>query len=117
MGGTAMTAITAQAISSGIWADMGRPHSLCYHATTFLQSVESSLKWARQALDIIRDVGSSNLFLQYDVYHMQRIESELANTIKAHLTQIAHVQITNNTRANKPGTGTINYRLRYRYPT
>src|SRR6266542_5829258 len=65
----------------------------------------------RQALDIIRDVGSANLFLQYDVYHMQRMEGELANTIKAHLPQIAHVQLADNPGRNEPGTGEINYRF------
>ena len=69
------------------------------------------LSGTRQALDIIRDVGSSNLFLQYDVYHMQRMEGELANTIKAHLPQIAHVQIADNPGRNEPGTGEINYRF------
>jgi hydroxypyruvate isomerase len=69
------------------------------------------LSGTRQALDIIRDVGSSNLFLQYDVYHMQRMEGELANTIKTHLPQIAHVQIADNPGRNEPGTGEINYRF------
>ncbi|HEY3179586.1 MAG TPA: hydroxypyruvate isomerase [Casimicrobiaceae bacterium] len=69
------------------------------------------LSRTRQALDIIRDVGSSNLFLQYDVYHMQRMEGELANTMKAHLPQIAHVQIADNPGRNEPGTGEINYRF------
>ena len=69
------------------------------------------LSHTRQALDIIRDVGSSNLFLQYDVYHMQRMEGELANTIKTHLPQIAHVQIADNPGRNEPGTGEINYRF------
>ena len=69
------------------------------------------LSHTRQALDIIRDVGSSNLFLQYDVYHMQRMEGELANTIKTHLPQIAHVQVADNPGRNEPGTGEINYRF------
>jgi hydroxypyruvate isomerase len=65
----------------------------------------------RQALDVIRDTGSTNVFLQYDVYHMQRMEGELANTIKAHLPQIAHLQIADNPGRNEPGTGEINYRF------
>ena len=65
----------------------------------------------QQALDVIRDVGSSNLYLQYDIYHMQRMEGELASTIKAHLSQIAHVQLADNPGRNEPGTGEINYRF------
>jgi len=69
------------------------------------------LSRTQQALDVIRDTGSSNLFLQYDIYHMQRMEGELANTIKAHLPQIAHVQLADNPGRNEPGTGEINYRF------
>ncbi len=36
------------------------------------------LNHTQQAVDIIRDVGSDNLFIQYDIYHMQRMEGELA---------------------------------------
>ena len=69
------------------------------------------LSRTQQALDVIRDTGSANLFLQYDIYHMQRMEGELASTIKAHLPQIAHVQLADNPGRNEPGTGEINYRF------
>jgi hydroxypyruvate isomerase len=69
------------------------------------------LSHTQQALDIIRDTGSSNLFVQYDIYHMQRMEGELANTIKANLSKIAHVQLADNPGRNEPGTGEINYRF------
>jgi hydroxypyruvate isomerase len=65
----------------------------------------------QQALEVIRDVGSDNLYLQYDIYHMQRMEGELANTIKAHLPQVAHMQLADNPGRNEPGTGEINYRF------
>ena len=69
------------------------------------------LSRTQQALDVIHATGSPNVFVQYDVYHMQRMEGELANTIKAHLPQIAHVQIADNPGRNEPGTGEINYRF------
>ncbi|MBP6726731.1 MAG: hydroxypyruvate isomerase, partial [Thauera sp.] len=50
-----------------------------------------------------------NLFLQHDIYHMQRMEGELANTIAAHWPRIAHIQIADNPGRNEPGTGEINY--------
>ena len=62
-----------------------------------------------QALAIIDDVGSDNLFLQYDIYHAQRMEGELANTLKNHLARIGHVQLADNPGRNEPGTGEINY--------
>ena len=62
-----------------------------------------------QALEIIREVGSDNLFLQYDVYHMQRMEGELAGTIRSNLPRIAHLQVADNPGRNEPGTGEVNY--------
>ena len=35
------------------------------------------LSRTKQAIDIIKETGSDNLFLQYDIYHMQRMEGEL----------------------------------------
>ena len=69
------------------------------------------LSRTQQALDTIRAVGSRNLLAQYDIYHMQRMEGELANTIKANLPQIAHIQLADNPGRNEPGTGEINYRF------
>jgi hydroxypyruvate isomerase len=62
-----------------------------------------------QALDIMREVGSDNLFLQYDVYHMQVMEGDLAHTIEANLTRIAHMQIADNPGRHEPGSGEIHY--------
>jgi hydroxypyruvate isomerase len=73
------------------------------------------LSYTRQALDLIRDVGSTNLYLQYDIYHMQRMEGELAATMKAHLKQIAHIQLADNPGRNEPGTGEINYRFLFAF--
>jgi len=69
------------------------------------------LSGTQQALDLIARVGSSNLFFQYDIYHMQRMEGELANTLKANLAVIAHIQLADNPGRFEPGTGEINYRF------
>jgi hydroxypyruvate isomerase len=62
-----------------------------------------------QALALIDEVGSDNLFVQYDIYHAQRMEGELAATLAKHLARIAHVQLADNPGRNEPGTGEINY--------
>ena len=62
-----------------------------------------------QSLAILDDVGSDNIAYQYDIYHMQRMEGELANTIQAHLPRIAHLQLADNPGRHEPGTGEINY--------
>jgi hydroxypyruvate isomerase len=67
------------------------------------------LRHSAQALDIIAEVGSDNLFLQYDVYHMQIMEGDLASTITRCLPSIAHMQIADPPARNEPGTGEINF--------
>ena len=64
-----------------------------------------------QALAIMDEVGSSNLYLQYDIYHAQRMEGELAATLKQHLARIGHIQLADNPGRNEPGTGEIAYRF------
>jgi hydroxypyruvate isomerase len=62
-----------------------------------------------QALAILDEVGADNAFLQYDAYHMQRMEGELAATIEKHLARIAHIQIADNPGRHEPGTGEIDH--------
>jgi hydroxypyruvate isomerase len=62
-----------------------------------------------QALDLIAASGSDNVYLQYDIYHMQRMEGEIAATIAKNLPRIAHLQLADNPGRNEPGTGEINY--------
>jgi hydroxypyruvate isomerase len=61
----------------------------------------------KQALELFAAVGSPNLYLQYDIYHMQIMEGDLGPTIKSNLPRIAHVQIADNPGRNEPGTGEI----------
>jgi hydroxypyruvate isomerase len=62
-----------------------------------------------QALAILDDVGADNAYLQYDIYHAQRMEGELAATMQAQLARIGHIQLADNPGRHEPGTGEINY--------
>ncbi len=63
-----------------------------------------------QARRIIDLVGEDNVFLQYDVYHMQIMEGYLAETIKANLDIISHIQIAGVPGRHEPGaTQEVNY--------
>ncbi|MCA0431847.1 MAG: hydroxypyruvate isomerase [Proteobacteria bacterium] len=55
-------------------------------------------------------VGSSNIWLQYDVYHMQRMEGEISATVQRLLPRIGHIQIADAPQRFEPGTGEVNYR-------
>jgi hydroxypyruvate isomerase len=67
------------------------------------------LNRTQQALELFAEVGSPNLYLQYDIYHMQIMEGDLGRTISANLPRIAHVQIADNPGRNEPGSGEINH--------
>lgn len=62
-----------------------------------------------KALSVLDEVGSDNAFVQYDIYHAQRMEGELAGTIRKNLSRIGHIQIADNPGRHEPGTGEINY--------
>ncbi|MER8473610.1 hydroxypyruvate isomerase [Mesorhizobium sp. M1328] len=73
------------------------------------------LNYSHQALALIDRVGSKNLFLQYDIYHMQIMEGDLARTIEANLSRIAHIQLADNPGRHEPGTGEINFPFLYNH--
>ena len=67
------------------------------------------LNGSDQAFAIIDRVGSDNLYLQYDIYHMQVMEGDLARTIESNLDRIQHIQVADHPGRHEPGTGEINY--------
>jgi len=67
------------------------------------------LNYSRQAFDIMHYVGAPNLKFQYDIYHMQIMEGDLAPTIAKHLDKIGHMQLADTPGRHEPGTGEINY--------
>lgn len=67
------------------------------------------LNTTEQAKAVIKEVGSDNLFIQYDIYHMQIMEGDIAQTMSDNIGQIAHVQLADNPGRHEPGTGEIYY--------
>ncbi len=62
-----------------------------------------------QTADIIAATGNDNVFVQYDIYHMQIMEGDIAPTIEHYLPLIKHIQLADNPGRHEPGTGEINY--------
>lgn len=62
-----------------------------------------------QAASVLDEVGAANAFIQYDLYHAQRMEGELAATLEKYLPRIGHVQLADNPGRHEPGSGEINY--------
>ena len=68
-----------------------------------------------QAAALLDEVGADNAFIQYDIYHAQRMEGELAATVQKYLPRIGHMQLADNPGRNEPGTGEINYPFLFAY--
>jgi hydroxypyruvate reductase len=67
------------------------------------------LNRSAQAIEILDELNVPNAWLQYDLYHAQRTEGELAATLQRLLPRIGHVQIADNPGRHEPGTGEIHY--------
>jgi hydroxypyruvate isomerase len=67
------------------------------------------LTGSAQAAGIIEECGAPNLFLQYDIYHMQRMEGDLTAGIRAHFPRIRHMQLADVPGRHEPGTGEIDF--------
>jgi hydroxypyruvate isomerase len=63
----------------------------------------------RQALAVLDAAGADNAFLQYDVFHMQIMEGDLAKTLERLLPRIGHLQLADVPDRHEPGTGEINF--------
>jgi hydroxypyruvate isomerase len=67
------------------------------------------LNTSKEGIEVIDAVGADNLLLQYDLFHMQIVEGDLAKTIERLLPRIGHIQIADVPDRNEPGTGEINF--------
>lgn len=67
------------------------------------------LNSTRQAVELLKAIDRSNVFIQYDIYHMQVMEGDLTRTISEHLQMIEHIQLADVPGRHEPGTGEINF--------
>ncbi|HEX5369438.1 MAG TPA: TIM barrel protein [Dehalococcoidia bacterium] len=58
---------------------------------------------------IIEAVGSDNVFLQYDFYHMQIMQGDLVETMQRNLDIIGHMQFSSLPGRNEPQHGEVNF--------
>ena len=60
-------------------------------------------------LELINAAGPAKIGLQFDIYHTQIMEGDIARRIESNLKQIFHIQIADNPGRHEPGTGEINF--------
>ena len=69
----------------------------------------SYLKNSGQAIAIMDEAKLPNLKLQYDLFHMQIMEGDLARTIESILPRIGHMQFADVPGRHEPGSGEIHF--------
>jgi 2-dehydrotetronate isomerase len=67
------------------------------------------LNYTGEALRIIERVGRPNLKLQFDLYHVQIMEGDLATKVRTLAGHYPHVQIAGNPGRHEPDVGEIHY--------
>jgi len=72
------------------------------------------LYYVRDAAELIDRVGSPNVKILFDIYHVQIMEGNLINNIRTHIDRIGHFHIGDVPGRHEPGTGEINYRKVFR---
>lgn len=58
---------------------------------------------------IIDAVEANNLFMQFDCYHRQIVEGNIASAIKQHISVIGHIQFAGVPGRHEPSIGEIHY--------
>jgi hydroxypyruvate isomerase len=68
------------------------------------------LSTTNAAASFVEGVGRDNVKLQYDAYHMQRMEGNVVATLRDRIGGIAHIQVADSPDRGEPGTGELSYR-------
>jgi hydroxypyruvate isomerase len=92
-------------------ADQAAPHGIdiTIEAVNTFENGPYLVHTTRQVAAFIDTVDRPNVRIQWDAYHMQRMEGNLVATVTEFLPRIAHIQIADSPGRGEPGTGEINY--------
>jgi len=61
------------------------------------------------AVRICREVGSTHVKINWDLYHMQISEGDLCGRLREGFDQVGYLQLADHPGRNEPGTGEIHY--------
>jgi len=92
-------------------ADQFQPHGI----TVALEPLNSRdvpgylISRLGDAADVIKRAGRPNIGIQFDFYHTQIMEGDLAKRFQAHFSEIVHVQVSGVPERHEPSIGEVNY--------
>lgn len=67
-----------------------------------------------EAFEMVREVGSPNVKVLYDLYHEQRTHGNLIEKLEKNIDAVALIHIADVPGRHEPGTGEVDYRNVYR---
>ena len=91
-------------------AEILEKHNLIMVLEPLSDTPDLFLRHTDQTYSICKAVNSPACKILYDIYHMQRNEGNLINTIDLCWEEIAYIQIGDNPGRKEPTTGEINYK-------
>ncbi|HET7775983.1 MAG TPA: hydroxypyruvate isomerase [Azospira sp.] len=97
-------------------AEKFAPHGIALLAEPINSRVDIPGFWLdrpAKGLEVLAEAGVGQL--QYDLYHAQIMEGDLARFLENHLGSIGHLQIADNPGRHEPGTGEIHYPFLFRH--
>ena len=62
-----------------------------------------------EAQAICAELGKPNLKVQFDLYHCQIVEGDLATRLRRDMPTVGHIQIAGVPERHEPDTGEVNY--------
>jgi hydroxypyruvate isomerase len=68
-----------------------------------------------QAIGALEELGADNAFLQFDFFHMQVLEGNLAEKLERLLPRIGHMQVADVPGRHEPGSGEINFGFLFKH--
>lgn len=63
----------------------------------------------KQMLQMLEAVNHPKLLMQYDIYHMARMNEDIVAFINQYAEKIGHIQLADNPGRGQPGTGKTNF--------
>jgi len=90
---------------SGVVIVLEPLNTLVDHAGYYLSSTV-------EGLDIVDDVGRSDIRLLYDIYHSAVMGEEISDVLAGRVDRVAHVHLADHPSRNEPGSGQMDWQRR-----
>ncbi|MCA9916456.1 MAG: TIM barrel protein [Anaerolineales bacterium] len=85
--------------------------TLCLeHLNTVIDHIGYGIGRVEQAVQLVREVGSPNLKIVFDIYHAQVEQGNLIEMIREYVNDTGYVHVADVPGRHEPGTGEIHYR-------